>query len=157
MLDELDAADREAFRRAMQLLFGVNPHHKIPKPLLLKPVMRKWLMARLEDLGGRHKTIAKNIQAKSMIDWRQFGAFSFQKAVEGGVATIRHNVLGSAPLPPQLNFGDGEGWTIMDNHDGDSAKIDCGFAQVYLKHVPEQPASEGLLGEVRCQAAARVG
>lgn len=135
MLDEVDAADRDAFRRVMHHLFGLNPHHTIPKPLLMKPVMRRWLLARLASLGNRHQNLSKAIKTDFSVDWARYGAFTFQAGAEGAAPTIHHSVLGQVALPPQLNFGSGEGWTILDNHDDDSAKIDCGFTQVYLKNM----------------------
>jgi len=120
VLDNMNLEDPEAFRKVVNYMFGVSCNQKVPKPLLKKAVMAKWLTQRGQDLGSRK------------LEWARKGVYQLTKDTEGHIDKVVHPKLGTADISKAINVD--QGWGIKDNHCDLTACIETGFATLYLKN-----------------------
>lgn len=119
----------------------------------MKVAITSWLLGRAHSLGNRHIKLAKGVSSSFAVEWAATGAFTFAQV--GTEVRVRHSVLGAAALPGTLDFRDGDGWEILDNHDDEQARNDYGIAKVHLKNIFRQSETDKMLWAQFTPKAAR--
>lgn len=100
LIDDMDAENTQQMRLLMQCWFRINKDSKFPRELLPKTLMQPFLQRRGAALGHRYKSFVQSgeIGQSKKIDWRLFGAYSFEWGVDNTVKRIGLNMTGGVPL-----------------------------------------------------------
>lgn len=109
LMDDMDAENTEQMRLLIQCWFGVNKDSKFPRELLPKTLMQLFLQRRGEALGHRYTKFVQSgaIGESKKIDWRTYGAYSFEWGEDNTVKRIGLNMK-SGVLWASVSGGGGE-------------------------------------------------
>ena len=128
MIEELDFTDRETVPRLATLFFGIRGDELFPRPLIVKAVMRKWLIHVGDQLGSRWETFQRNGGEKDgVVVLAKVSPFQFVTDAAGKIVGVSHDIINRHG---NKDFGQVDGstpldatWTLLDAYDDRIASV----------------------------------
>ena len=138
VVDLIDAARPGQLKQMAANLFGFSLESVFPRKLIKKVIMKRWMLARGEELQGRLDRILASLDSEYKIDWWEATELLMHWSEDGVVTHISLKSKGPASkvaLPASMKVD--KSWTAKNLHDDCRASLESpdGFSKPLFRDI----------------------